>query len=71
MMNFNESLSKKVAYNNIKSHQKSGLHPLSRKHDFEKWQELGVQMDPSVFLRLTPISSYVMVNKMLPLFKKD
>ena len=57
MMNFNESLSKKVAYNNIKSHQKSGLHPLSRKHDFEKWQELGGQMDPSVFLRLTPISS--------------
>ena len=37
----------------------------------EKWKELGGQMDPSVFLRLTPISSYVMVNEILTLFMKD
>ena len=37
----------------------------------EKWKELGGQMDPSVFLRLAPISSYLMVNEMLTLFMKD
>ena len=45
-MNFNESLSKNVAYNNIKSHQKSGLHPLSRKHDFGKMTGIGGSNGP-------------------------
>ena len=35
-MNFNEIFRKNVTHNNIKSHQKSGLHPLSRKHNIGK-----------------------------------
>ena len=36
MMNFNEICRKNVPHDNIKCHQKSRLHPLSRKHNFEK-----------------------------------
>ena len=35
-MNFNEIFRKIVTYDNIKSHQKSGLLPLSRKKNFRK-----------------------------------
>ena len=34
MKNFNEIFRKDVTYNNIKSHKKSGLHPLSKRYIF-------------------------------------
>ena len=41
-----------ITYNNIESHQKSGLHPLSRKHRHAKIH-VGCQIDhPQVFLGL-------------------
>ena len=45
-MNFNERLSKNVPYNNIKSHQKSGLYRLSRKYDFGKMKGIGGSNGP-------------------------
>ena len=38
LRNFNEIFMKDVAYDNIKSHKKTGLQPLFRKHIFEKSQ---------------------------------
>ena len=35
-MNLNEIFRKNAAYDNIKSHQKSKLHPVSRIHKFGK-----------------------------------
>ena len=35
-MKFNEIFSRYVTYDDIKSHKKSGFHPLSRKHNFGK-----------------------------------
>ena len=39
-----------VAYNNIKSHKKPGLYPVSRRYSFEK--TTGGQIDPSSRLRV-------------------
>ena len=39
MMNFNEILRKNIAYDDIKSQQKLGLHPFPRKHNFGKTRE--------------------------------
>ena len=36
MMNLTEIFGKNVTYDNIRSHRKSGLHPLFRKHSFGK-----------------------------------
>ena len=36
MLNLNEILRKDVTYDNIKSHKKSGTHPLSRRYIFGK-----------------------------------
>ena len=36
MMNFKDICRKVIPYDNIKCHQKSRLHPFSRKHNFEK-----------------------------------
>ena len=36
MMNFNEIFRKNITYVDIKSQQKLGLHPFSRKHNFGK-----------------------------------
>ena len=47
-MNFNEIFRKNVTYDNIKSHQKSGLHPLSRKYNFGRTIE-GVKYTPGIF----------------------
>ena len=42
-----------VTYNNIKSHQKSGLYPLSRKHNFgTATGEGGGKLTPPAFLAL-------------------
>ena len=46
-MNFNEIFRTDVAYDNIKSHKKAGLHPLPRKHILEKiTKEVGGQFNP-------------------------
>ena len=49
MINFNKIFGKNVTYDKIKSHQNSGLHPLSRKHNFGKTTE-GVKLTPSLSL---------------------
>ena len=58
LRNFNEIFMKDVAYDNIKSHKKTGLQPLFRKHIFEKSQGGatrggggggGAQIDPLPF----------------------
>ena len=36
LLNFNDIFRKIVTYDNMKSHKKSGLHPLSRKRNFGK-----------------------------------
>ena len=51
MMNFNEVSRTNVTYENIKSYQKSWLHGLSRKNNFEK--RVGVKFTLSAFLGLT------------------
>ena len=43
---FNETFRKNVTYDNTKSHQKSGLHPRSRKHNFEKTTGRGFKLTP-------------------------
>ena len=39
MRNLNDIFRKDVTYNNITSHKKTGLHPLSRKSSFGKTKE--------------------------------
>ena len=51
MMNFNGICRKNVTYDTIKGHQKSCLHPLSRKFNVGK-VIAGVQLIPPVFLGL-------------------
>ena len=36
LISFNETFQKNVTCDNIKNHTKSELHPISRKHNFEK-----------------------------------
>ena len=65
MMNFNEALKKNITFDNIKSHQRSRLHPLSRKHNFGKTK--GGRGSPSLF-RVKDISSakaYHDINRIL------
>ena len=54
MINFDDIWSKNVPYDNIKCHQKSRLHPFSRKHDFWKNQleRRGDQINTTAFLGL-------------------
>ena len=52
MMNFNDTCSKNITYDNIKCHQKSRLHPFSRKHDFWKNHLGGDQINTTAFLGL-------------------
>ena len=50
MINSNDTFRKNVTYGNIKSHQKSGSHPLSRKHNFGKTTRGGwVTLTPNIF----------------------
>ena len=52
MMNFYQIFRKNLSYDNIKSHQKSGLHALSRKHNFGKITGRECQIDPTTFVGL-------------------
>ena len=45
-MNFIETFRKEMTFDNIKSHRKPGLHPLSRRCSFGKTAE-GDQIDPA------------------------
>ena len=49
--NFNDIFRKSVAYDNIKSHKKTGFHSLSRKHIFGETTGV-VKLTPPVFLGL-------------------
>ena len=49
-MNFNGIFRKNVTYDNIRSHQKSGLCPLSRKHNFGKTTRGRGQIASTTFL---------------------
>ena len=51
MMNFNEFFRKNVTYDDIKSHPKSGLQPLSRKHNFGKTTD-GIKLTTTGLLRV-------------------
>ena len=46
LSNFNEIFGKDVAYDNIKSHKKPGVYPLSERCSFGKTTGGGGQMDP-------------------------
>ena len=60
MRNFNEIFRKDVTYDNIKSHKKPGLHPLSEKCIFGKTTGWGGQIDPPL------LHSLYRVNKIDP-----
>ena len=51
MMNCNEFFRKNVTYDDIKSHPKSGLQPLSRKHSFGKTTD-GIKLTTTGLLRV-------------------
>ena len=52
-MNFNEILRKNVTCHDTRRHKKSGLHPLSRKHNCRRTaRSAGSQIYPPVFLGL-------------------
>ena len=44
LRNFNEFFRKNVIYDNIKSHKKTGLHPLSRKYSYGKTTERWIKL---------------------------
>ena len=44
MSNFNEVFRKNVSYNNIKSHKKAGLYPLSQENAVLKKTQEGVKL---------------------------
>ena len=46
---FQRNAQENVTYDNLKSHKKPGLHPLSRKQNFGKKQTGGVKLTPSLF----------------------
>ena len=67
MINFIDISRKNVTYDHIKSHKKSGLHPLFRKHNFGK--TTGTPARPRPSLRSTsklPRSNDVKVRKIKP-----
>ena len=43
---YNEIFRKAVSYDNVKSHNKPGLHLLFRRYNFEKKKQWGGQIDP-------------------------
>ena len=46
LSNFNEISRKDVAYDNIKSHKKPGIYPISRRFSLGKTEGGRVQIDP-------------------------
>ena len=52
MMNLIGICNKNVPYDNIKCHQNSRLHPLSRKHNFGKTNWGEVKLTPPAFSRV-------------------
>ena len=48
LRNFNKMFRKDVTYDNIKSHKKKELHPLSRRYIYGKTTRVG-QFDPPIF----------------------
>ena len=59
MMNLIGICNKNVPYDNIKCHQNSRLHPLSRKHNFGKnnWGEVKLTLPAFLGLKATRIFS--------------
>ena len=56
LRNFNESLGKDMTYDNIKSHQKPGFHPLFRRNIFRKTTKGGGRS------KIDPFPSRLRVN---------
>ena len=47
LRNFNEIFRKDVTYDNIKSHEKPGVHPFSEKHFWKDYR--GLKLTPQPF----------------------
>ena len=68
-MDFNEIFRKNVTCDNIKSHKKSSLHPLFRRHNIRKSTGGGVKLAPSLLSIKVKYKAFFIIFEGLQLTK--
>ena len=70
MRNFNENFGKDVTFDNIKSHKKTGFHPLLEDTSFEKPQKGGSNWPPAVLGLIEQIKKQANAEETITLCKR-